>query len=87
MSNIINSQNIQINNTVSSGRKNTATNYTEAPQSLPKYSISDVLREQDEFRHSVLQSQNLSKSDGHLNILAPIIAITGLIVLALTHKK
>lgn len=89
MSNIINSQNPYINNTTAYGRKNNTALYTQAPASLPKFSIDNFLNEKDEFRKNVLknQKQYLSKPESNFKLFASVLAITGLIILALTHKK
>lgn len=61
MSNILNSQNMNINNTIAAKKISNNTNYTSnimAPASLPKYSIDKVLQEQDEFRRNIRTAQN-----------------------------
>lgn len=61
MSYILNSQNMNINNTIAarkiSNNSNTG-NGIIAPSSLPKYSIDKVLQEQDEFRRNIRTAQN-----------------------------
>lgn len=61
MSNILNSQNMNINNTIAARKISGNTNSTNnilAPASLPKYSIDKVLQEQDEFRRNIRTAQN-----------------------------
>ncbi len=61
MSYILNSQNMNINNTIAArkiGNNSSAENTILAPSSLPKYSIDKVLQEQDEFRRNIRTAQN-----------------------------
>lgn len=88
MSNILNSQNTNINNAIPArkiGGENKQTRYIEAPQSLPKYSIDKVLEEKDEFRKNIKLAQYeelyKKKSNGLLKIGVILAAVTGFFLL------
>ncbi len=93
MSNIINSQNYNINNiytqsAVSMGKKSPA--FVEAPNHLPKYSIDDVLNERDEFRHQIFENQRetLKKKQSKLPKIAFLLTVfTGTLLLSLKKGK
>ncbi len=89
MTNIINSQDIRLNNTIHYGKKSQPSEYIQAPQSLPKYSLNDVLNEKDEFRKNVLRQQKQTHSKPKFNFkrFASVSALTGLIIFLLTKKK
>lgn len=88
MSNILNSQNVNINNPIPAkkiGEENKQSRYIEAPQSLPKYSIDKVLQEKDEFRKNIKQNQYeqlyKKKNNGILKIGVILVAIAGFFIL------
>ncbi len=80
MSNILNSQNSNINHEIAStkiGKNNSTSRYVEAPQSLPRYSIHKILQEKDEFRKNITNKQNKElnkKKDNNFSKLGFIIA-------------
>ena len=83
MSNILNTQNTNVNNEIPArklGGKSNFSRYIEAPQSLPKYSIDKVLQEKDEFRRNIIQTQNetlYKKKSNRLLKLGIILAAVG----------
>lgn len=83
MSNILNTQNTNVNNEIPARKLEAKSNfgrYIEAPQSLPKYSIDKVLQEKDEFRRNIIQTQNetlYKKKSNGLFKLGIILAAVG----------
>lgn len=59
MSNMINSTNLPINNTIPARKlsKEQSIRCVQAPQKVPQYSIDKELRKKDEFRQSIALSQ------------------------------
>lgn len=87
MSNMINSQNTNINNVIPARKIDgniEFKRFVEAPQSLPKYSIDKILNEKDEFRRNLrineYEKQNKKKS-GLLKLGVILAAITGFFLL------
>lgn len=84
MSNILSTQNTNVNNEIPARKLEAKSNfgkYIEAPQSLPKYSIDKVLQEKDEFRRNIVQTQNETlykkKSNNGLLKLGIVLAAVG----------
>ena len=67
MSNIINTQNFNSNNPVfmRNNAEENISRFSQAPVSIPKYSINDVLKERDEFRKTVTKKhyENVQKEE------------------------
>lgn len=60
MSNMINSTNIPINNTIPARKlsQGTSIRCVQAPQKVPQYSINEELRKKDEFRENIALAQH-----------------------------
>ena len=91
MSNIINSQIPNINNTIpaydiSMGRKKSVS-YIQAPDTLPSVTADSIIRQCDEFRKTVTTNQNLEmlpkvrKSHTKLKIFLAALAACALFAL------
>ena len=93
MSNIINSHNININNTFhnncSFGAKHDVFGSIEAPMSLPSFSIDKYLQEKDEFRQQLKQDIYVKrkKEEKKPNKSALIIAGLSAAILLLFGRK
>lgn len=88
MSNILSTQNTNVNNEIPARKLEAKSNfgrYIEAPQSLPKYSIDKVLQEKDEFRRNIVQTQNETlykkKSNGLLKLGIMLATVGGFFLL------
>ena len=94
MTNIINSQNLNINNNISAqnismGRKND--DFVKAPDYLPTYTADSLLKEKDEFRKQITSNQYMSlipkAKKKHTKLKIFFAALAGLAILALKKKK
>lgn len=75
MSNNINSPIYQTNNTIAAKKlnKNSDSRLISSPSSLPKFSISEKLKENDEFRQSVLYDSYIQNKKQQNKKLVPIL--------------
>ncbi len=95
MSNIINSHNLNINNTLNSaqnhfGKKDTAFSAVYAPVSLPKFSFEKEIEEKDEYRKQINfeiynQKKKEERKPNRTKIL--IAALAGAILFLFGRKK
>ncbi len=93
MSNIINSHNININNTFHNncvfGAKHDVFGSIEAPMSLPTFSIDKYLQEKDEFRQELKHDIYINKKKEEKKLSKSTLIIAGLTaaILFLFGKK
>ena len=95
MSTIINSHNININNTIKSSQSSFGKQYGIYDEfevvTLPKYSFDKVFQEKDEFRHQINEeiSEQRKKDIRRkpINTKLIIAALTGAILLLFGRKK
>lgn len=83
---INNTNNIAFQNSDMSFAAKAISRYVEAPQQLPKFSITQSLNERDEFRKNVIQTNYKTKQRKNSFQKFITVAIVG-IVAALGYKK
>ena len=91
MSNIINSHISNSNNTETAFSRKKEEQYIKAVQSLPVYSVSSAIKEQDEFRKQVTFEQektlNKKKKNFPKMIFVAAVAAAGALILLLKNKN